>query len=278
MDHRPITITIDFERSHPAATVDDARRAIEPLLAVLDRTATEITVFVVGEIALESAPLLRTISERGHEIALHGFTHTPLEALGPDRFRKDLAQGKSILEETIGVTVAGFRAPYFSLTAKTLWAPSILKETGFEYSSSILPVWNPQFGFPNAPKNPFLWPDGLVELPSPVLAIGSAGLPLLGGAYLRLAPEFLVSWTAKRAQRNEAGWTYCHPYDFDVDEPIRQRDGESKFFTRLLYLRRGQMLPRIQKFTEPPAKPLSAVSRKLLNSGQLTTWRPPLTS
>lgn len=274
MTPKPITITIDFERSHPAATVDDARRAIEPLLAVLDQTATEITVFVVGEIARESAPLLKSISERGHEIALHGFTHTPLAALGPDRFREDLEQGKSILEETVGMRVAGFRAPYFSLTAKTLWAPSILAECGFEYSSSVLPVWNPQFGFPSAPKIPFLWPDELVELPSPVLAIGPAGLPVLGGAYLRLAPEFLVSWATKRAQRNDAGWTYCHPYDFDVDEPIRQRDGESKVFRWLLYSRRAQMLPRIQNFIAPPAGPLAEVSRSLRQSGNLITWNP----
>lgn len=272
MSRHPISITIDFERSGPDSTVAEARRAIEPLLDLLELRGASITFFVVGDIAGESSSLLRTIAAHGHEIGLHGLTHVPLEDLGPSIFDEQVTRGRRILEDAAGVSVTGFRAPYFSLTPRTMWAPEILSAGGFEYSSSVLPAWNPQYGFPGAPKRPYLWPSGLVELPSPVLGIGPIALPVLGGAYLRLAPWPLVKWAAQTARRHTAAWTYCHPYDFDVDEGYRRRPGESAVFSRLLFARRGKMLPRIDSLADDTSTTLVSIAGSLRKSGLLPVW------
>lgn len=80
------------------------------------------------------APLWRNqtalLSEAGHKIGLYGHTRDFLDDLGPKKFRLDLIGGSSALEDVSGQKVVGFRAPYFSLTRKSLWALEILTEVG----------------------------------------------------------------------------------------------------------------------------------------------------
>ena len=71
------------------------------------------------------------------------------------------------------------------------WAVDVLGDLGFSYSSSVLPTRHPLFGDPGAPAVPFRWPNGLVELPCPVVRAarprhrlprrGLAAEPAVGG-------------------------------------------------------------------------------------------------
>ena len=97
----------------------------------------------------------------------------------------------------------------------------MLGEVGFTYSSSVLPARNPLFGDPSLPATPFRWPNGLVELPCPVVRVGGVGLPYLGGVYLRALPEPASSRRPAAASgTGQVLWIYCHPYDFDPGEPF----------------------------------------------------------
>ena len=242
-----IRITIDVENFSGSVSDTSFISPLTPLLRLLENYEAKATFFVVGSLAPAWKERLTHLSQEGHEIGLHGHTHDHLYSLGQTRFKSDISEGKKILEDVICREVVGFRAPYFSLTHKSEWAHEILFDAGFKFSSSVLPVWNPQAGFPNAPKSPFKWSSGLIEFPVPTFRIGRLGAPLLGGAYLRLAPQPLFDFARWIGNRRPGEWSYCHPYDFDVDAEFERVRDSTWVFSKLLFLRRNLMLERIEK-------------------------------
>ncbi len=241
----PIRITIDVENITGSVTDPDFARSLEPLLNALSETNTKATFFIVGSLAPVWQNEIRMLSYAGHEIGLHGYTHEFLSEIGSHKFHKELVDGKNTLEDVLGKEVKGFRAPYFSLTRQTLWAPEIILENGFSYSSSVLPAWNPQAGFPGAPREPFLWKCGLIEFPVPTFGIGPIRLPLLGGAYLRLIPDPVLRLARFIGKHREGEWAYCHPYDFDIEAKFEKIRESSWIFSKLIFLRRHLMLERV---------------------------------
>jgi hypothetical protein len=149
----------------------------------------------------------------------------------------------------------------------------VIKDSGFTYSSSVLPVWNPQAGYPGAPKHPFIWHNGLIEFPSPVLAVGPLGLPVLGGAYLRLVPSAVVT-LAERVTRADGRWVYAHPYDFDAEEPFRQLPGQSLVVAKLLFARRRLMLDRVRRLSGAGVSTLQTLATDPAFVGRLRSFAP----
>jgi polysaccharide deacetylase family protein (PEP-CTERM system associated) len=172
----------------------------------------------VGEIAEAEPDLVREIAAAGHELALHGWRHVVLTEQTPAELADDVRRGKALLEDLAQHEVVGFRAPTFSLVATTVWATDVLLDAGYRYSSSVLPGPSPLYGFPGAPRDPFRWPNGLVELPVPTAGPGRLQVPYLGGTYLRVLPEPLIALVHRRGDR-ALPWTYVHPYDVDTEEP-----------------------------------------------------------
>lgn len=240
-----ITFTLDLEDHRPDETAELRFPAVtDALLDDLDDWGVTGTVYVVGEVGRDHPDLVARVAARGHEIGLHGATHTPLPDVGEERFRSVTREAADRLAQTIQAEVAGFRAPIFSLVPASAWAPAILSELGFTYSSSILPARNPLYGWPGAPATPFRWPSGLVEIPSPVFGAGPATVPLLGGVYLRLAPRPIVRWAARRAP--DHAWVYSHPYDFDPDEPRWILPEVGRVASRVMWWGRRGMKDRVR--------------------------------
>lgn len=203
------------------------------------------TVFTVGRIAESEPGLLREIADMGHEIACHSFDHLPLDKQSPAQLRENTKRAKKILEDCVGQEVVGFRAPVFSLVKHTQWFVDDLKEMGFSYSSSVMPARTPLYGFPGAPQKPFKWQNGLIELPCPVGRLGSLTLPYLGGFYLRYLPGAIIQKLLRQSSEASCLWTYCHPYDFDVDEPFARISGASLWVSLLLWLNRRSAMNRM---------------------------------
>jgi polysaccharide deacetylase family protein (PEP-CTERM system associated) len=215
------------------------------------------TFFVVGEVADAQPDLVAEIATRGHEVGLHGWRHVPLTELSPDELRADVARGKALLEDLTGTAVLGFRAPTFSLVPDSRWAVDVLAETGFAYSSSVLPALSPLFGDPTLPTTPFRWPNGLAELPCPVVRGGKAGLPYLGGVYLRALPGPASAAARAAVGRRQLLWIYCHPYDFDPDEPFWVVPDAGPLGSRLLWYNRRRMFAKIERIVRTnPGRPL----------------------
>ncbi|MBK9178117.1 MAG: polysaccharide deacetylase family protein [Acidimicrobiales bacterium] len=251
-----ITFTLDLEDHRPSADVparfpDVTRR----LLDHLDHLGVRATVFVVGEVAQEQPRLVRDVAARGHELGLHGWRHVPLTTLDPAELRADAARGRALLEDLAGRPVLGFRAPTFSLVPGSRWAPDVLREVGFTYSSSVLAARNPLFGWPGAPRVPFTWPSGLVELPCPLLRAGPLAVPFLGGVYLRVLPWAVVRAGLASGSAGPTPWIYCHPYDFDAGEPYWVVPDAGRLGSRLLWLNRRGMLTRVERLLAGRAGP-----------------------
>ena len=135
----------------------------------------------------------------------------------------------------------------------------MIRDAGFEYSSSVMPARHPLYGFPECPHQPFRWPNGLIELPCPVLRVPPLALGYLGGIYLRLLPRAVVRRGVDRARAGSLLWTYCHPYDFDAEEPFFVMEPLGRLGSRLMWVNRRNMLDRIrQMHTGRPGRPLRA--------------------
>ena len=248
MSKPSLTFTFDLEDHRPDESVPKRYDVItHQLLDFLDERNIKATIFTVGQLAEKDPALVRAAHKSGHEIAHHSYDHTVLTKQTPDEFREHTMRGKNILEDVIGVSVKGFRAPVFSLTRETLWAVDILKELGFEYSSSILPAANPLHGFAGAPETPFRWSNGLIEIPSPVGQVGTMVMPYLGGIYFRYLPFCLIEKQMQKAANDSVLWTYCHPYDFDGSEKNWRIKGASTPVSFLLWLNRKNTFKKMER-------------------------------
>ncbi len=214
-------------KSYYAARVGPAVRW---LLDELARCGTRATFFILGELARQQPALVRMVHGAGHEVASHGWDHQRLHRLTPEQFREDLRRSKDALEHATGATVAGYRAPTFSVARGTAWALDVLVEEGFAYDSSIYPVWHDRYGVPGAPLSPFCASGrqhSILEMPPATLSLAGLRVPVGGGGYFRLLPLFLMEWAASQARRRSATPVtvlYFHPWEFDPEQdrlPLR---------------------------------------------------------
>lgn len=178
---------------------------------------------MLGWIAERHARLVREISERGHEIACHGYAHDLVYDLGPERFREDLRRARAALQDAAGLAVEGYRAPSYSITRASLWALPILADEGFRFDSSIFPIRHPRYGLPDFSREPVTLDLGntrLREFPLTTLRIGPVNVPLAGGAYLRFlpAPLFRLGF-GRLVAAGTPTVLYLHPWEIDPDQP-----------------------------------------------------------
>ncbi len=204
------------------------------LLALLDEHRSSATFFTLGWVARKLPQIVRRIHAAGHEIACHGDMHDRLHRLGPDGFRKDLANAKKTLEDLVGSPVRGYRAPVFSIDRTTSWAIDILAEAGFSYDSSIQPIRRRAYGVPDAPDTPFriVGPGGsqLIELPLLTWNVLGYRMPVAGGGYFRLLPlRLMLNGIAQMNRRGLPAATYFHPWEFDPDQPRLPINGVKRF-------------------------------------------------
>lgn len=114
---------------------------IPTTLDALDALDLRITFFLVGfDVARPtSAPLVRDIIARGHEVANHSFAHEPwLHRYSPDRLANEVDATDDAIAQVIGTRPVGFRGPGYS------WSPALLEllaERGYLYDSSTWPTF-----------------------------------------------------------------------------------------------------------------------------------------
>jgi polysaccharide deacetylase family protein (PEP-CTERM system associated) len=240
-------LTVDVEEYYhgvdftEALGVDGIRRLpsrvvpqTEHLLDVLDSHGARGTFFTLGVVAQRYPRLVRQITERGHEIASHGWDHTLVFRLGAAGFRADVRRAKHAVEQAAGRVVRGYRAPNYSIRRDTPWAFAILSEEGFVYDSSIYPIAHDRYGFPDAPRFPHVAQsvDGLELWEVPVGTARFAGMNLpIGGGFFRLFPTSLVRAAVASVNRAERQPVvlYVHPWEFDPEQPRPQMTRKQRF-------------------------------------------------
>lgn len=262
-----LTFTLDLEnhRGNGGERYADNARQI---LDFLEAREIRATIFIVGELVERERPLIARASAAGHEWALHSFRHLPLTDEPKGEYAVRLSAAKQTLEDASGKAVKGYRAPIFSLTPKTRWVLPMLQELGIEYSSSVLPARHPLYGFANAPRQGFRWPEGLVEIPVPLAGFAGLDIPFLGGIYLRYLPASIVNICVRRLTAEQPLWTYIHPYDIDVDESYFRFPGTSALMSWLLWRNRKHTLTKLGRLAE--TRPVGAPFAERIAAGEFS--------
>ncbi|MGJ3649698.1 XrtA system polysaccharide deacetylase [Sphingomonas sp. GlSt437] len=193
--------------------------------AVLDlfgETGVKATFFTLGWVAERNPALMRRIVDEGHEIASHGWDHARVFTFDAAQFAADLKRARTAIEDAAGVAVTGYRAPSFSIDARTPWAHTVLAEQGYAYSSSVAPIAHDHYGWPEAPRFAYrpLADAPLVELPVTTARVGGRNMPT-GGGFFRLFPSAFTNWAIRRvnAREGHAAVFYFHPWEIDPDQP-----------------------------------------------------------
>jgi polysaccharide deacetylase family protein (PEP-CTERM system associated) len=191
------------------------------LLDLLDRHDTQATFFVLGWIAERVPELIAEVDRRGHEIATHGYTHTLLTRMTPAEFDADLKNALRVTRKATNQQIAGFRAPSFTITPRTLWALPILTANGIRYDSSVVPIsFHPDYGMPNAPLGIHRLSADLTEVPLSCVEHLGRRIPCGGGGYFRIYPYALTRHLMRRCNREGRPVIfYLHPWEIDPDQP-----------------------------------------------------------
>ena len=193
------------------------------VLALFDEAGVKATFFTLGWVAERHPALIRRIADAGHEIASHGLDHRRVFAMDATAFRADLARARAALEDASGQCVTGYRAPSFSIDARTPWAHAVLGEEGYAYSSSVAPIAHDHYGWRESPR--FAWKpladSELIELPVTTVHVVGRRMAAGGGGFFRLLPYALSSWAVSRVNGAEQrpAIFYFHPWEIDPDQP-----------------------------------------------------------
>ena len=100
---KKICLTFD-DGPHPYYT--------EQLLDGLKERGVKATFFVTGEHAVLHPDVIKRMSEEGHTIGNHTYSHMQLKSSNRDAFKEELVKTNEILEEITGDEVVYVRPPY----------------------------------------------------------------------------------------------------------------------------------------------------------------------
>ncbi len=270
-----------FEAISPPASWERrelrVERNTERLLQLLAEHGALATFFILGWVAERCPDLVRRIGAAGHEIASHGYGHRRVGTQNREEFRTDLRRSKTVLEDLSGTAVLGYRAPSYSISARTWWAFDELCEAGFRYDSSIFPVPHDLYGLADWPRFPGpaerveggAWRPAtgpaegrwrLLEIPITTLALGGRNWPIAGGGYFRLFPYALTRWGLQRINRRDRQpfIFYLHPWEVDPDQPRMHGAGWKSRTRHYLNLHRteGRLRRLLEDFSFAPLRTL----------------------
>jgi polysaccharide deacetylase family protein (PEP-CTERM system associated) len=231
---------------YPSRVADNTRRVLE----LFQEFGAHATFFVLGYVAEREPALVREILAAGHEVGCHSHMHRRVFTMSPEEFREDLRRALGAIEDAGGEKVVGFRAPTFSIVAKSLWAVEILAQEGFLYDSSVFPIWHDLYGMPRAPRFPFRWlcRDGrsLFEIPPLTVRVFGRNLPVAGGGSLRILPMWYTRWALRRVRQREGrpAVVYLHPWELDPEQPRLSSSLKAKLRH---YFNLGRMEERVRE-------------------------------
>lgn len=194
------------------------------LLDILCAYQVKATFFVLGYVADRYPYLIEQLQYEGHEIGVHGYFHRFVNRMTPDEFRRELDLSMHAIEGITGTRPIGHRAPYFSINGSTPWAFECLAEQGIRYDSSVFPTRNMLYGFPGAPRFPYMIREAdIAEFPASTCRVAGLNLPIAGGFYQRLLPYSVTQWAIRQLEQvNQPAILYIHPWELDTGQKYRK--------------------------------------------------------
>jgi len=198
-------------------------RNCDVILRLFDDAGVKGTFFTLGWVAQRYPAMIRRIADEGHEIASHGWDHARVFTLGATAFAEDIARARAVLEDAGGQRVTGYRAPSFSIDARTPWAHEVLAEQGYAYSSSVAPIVHDHYGWREAPRFAFRPVAGadLIEIPVTTAEVAGRRMAAGGGGFFRLLPYPVSRWAIRQVNSVDGrpAVFYFHPWEIDPEQP-----------------------------------------------------------
>jgi len=116
------------------------RVGVYRILDLLEAEGIQATFCIVGQTAEKYPEAVKAVAEKGHEIAVHGYTHKGYNELAPEQEKAWIIKAREILSDLTGVQPVGHRTPR--------WRPSksthrILSELGFQWNSDHMGTEKP---------------------------------------------------------------------------------------------------------------------------------------
>lgn len=221
-------------KTYKSNSETDLSGASNPTNTTISINTPKATFFVLGWLAKRFPHLVREIHSRGHEVASHGYYHEICNKQSLESLKRDLSDSKKLLEDIIGASVYGYRAPSFAVNNEML---KIIGEAGYFYDSSYNSFdmherygrvdlsWNSQKGIAIKISGDFY------ELPISNLKLRNSFFPLGGGGYFRIIPFPLFKIGIKSILKNEKAYLfYMHPWEIDPQQPkVTQASAFYKF-------------------------------------------------
>ena len=137
-DAETVWVALDPANAHRPGVLSigayGARVGVSLILDTLARHSVRATFFVVGRNAELYPELVKRMIAEGHEVAIHGYTHTPPAQLSPEEEERELVMARNALE-AVGATITGYRSPSWDVSPVTL---DLLTRHGLEYSSQFM--------------------------------------------------------------------------------------------------------------------------------------------
>jgi polysaccharide deacetylase family protein (PEP-CTERM system associated) len=212
-----------IDRNDWNGLVTRVERNCEAILQLFDDAGVKGTFFTLGWVAERHPALMRRIAGQGHEIASHGWDHERVFRLGLTNFAADIIRARKVIEDASGCAVTGYRAPSFSIDARTPWAFEVLAEQGYAYSSSVAPIAHDHYGWREAPRFAFrpIAGSDLIEIPVTTAQFAGRRLAAGGGGFFRVLPYHFSRWAIRQVNREDErpAVFYFHPWEIDPGQP-----------------------------------------------------------
>lgn len=114
-DQRELPIyCVDYNEKKIALTFDCAWESddIPDILKTLDSENVKATFFIVADWAQKYPQAVKAISQAGHDIGNHSYSHPKMSHISDDKIRKEITMCDNVLQNLIGKNIDLFRAPY----------------------------------------------------------------------------------------------------------------------------------------------------------------------
>src|SRR5689334_20191161 len=155
---------------------------LEVVAELMDKMGIRATYFTTANFAEHFPQIIRSVSEN-NEIASHSFFHSRFSP-------EDLSRSRESLERITNKKISGFRMPRMQpVDVKKL------AEAGYQYDSSLHPVWLPgRYNNLHLPRTPFV-EDHIIRIPASVSTFFR--IPLFWLSFKNLPYHFymqLIRW------------------------------------------------------------------------------------
>lgn len=224
---REVAITIDVE-SDWGGRVNDCNGivyALPYILELLESLKIKATFFISGVVVRKHKDIIYSISESGHEIASHSFTHENHSILTKEKLFENISKSKQLIEDEIGVKPLGFRIPQ-ARPNKDLF--DVLSNLDFKYDSSMIKsIFPTRYSNLSIPNEPFLLKNGLLEIPISVMPY--VKIPF-GLRWVNLVGFTTFKFLLETLTLPHTMVFYLHPFDVIPPANYPELDKELEYF------------------------------------------------